>query len=143
MPMRIFAGALLSFLAFSGILDLGTDAIAAQQSPTERAQIEQIIHDYLLKNPEIVIEAIQSAQANQKRKQEEGTRAAIVARRDELLNDPSPPSGGNPKGDVTIVEFFDYRCPYCKQVQPLVEKLLKEDAKLRIVYKEFPILGPE
>ena len=50
---------------------------------------------------------------------------------------------GNPQGDVTLVEFFDYRCPYCKQVAPAIKALLGEDKQLRIVYKEFPVLGPE
>jgi protein-disulfide isomerase len=74
---------------------------------------------------------------------EERARAAVVERRDELLNDATAPVAGNPKGDVTIVEFFDYRCPYCKQVEPALEALLKEDRQLRIVYKELPILGKD
>jgi protein-disulfide isomerase len=61
----------------------------------------------------------------------------------ELLDDPADPTGGNPKGDITIVEFFDYRCPYCRRVEPSVAAIIKDDPGLRIVYKEFPILGPE
>ena len=61
--------------------------------------------------------------------------------RKEIFNDPATPAAGNPKGDVTFVEFFDYRCPYCKQVEPAIESMLKQDPKLRIVYKEFPISG--
>ena len=57
--------------------------------------------------------------------------------------DPDTPVAGNPKGDVSLVEFFDYRCPYCKQVEPSLEALLGEDRQLRFVYKEFPVLGPE
>ena len=65
----------------------------------------------------------------------------IVARRDELLNDPASPVGGNPDGDVTLVEFFDYQCPYCKTIFPSIQALLAEDRNLRYVFKEFPILG--
>ncbi len=65
----------------------------------------------------------------------------IIARRDELLNDPASPVGGNPDGDVTLVEFFDYQCPYCKKVLPSIQALLAEDRNLRYVFKEFPILG--
>ena len=63
-------------------------------------------------------------------------------RHQEIFDDPATPVGGNPQGDVTIVEFFDYRCPYCKQVQPSLETLLDQDPKLRFVYKEMPVLGP-
>jgi len=72
-------------------------AVAESLPPTEPEQFEQIIHDYLLKHPELVIEALQAAEAKQKQKEQEATHAAITSRRDELLNDPSAPSGGNPK----------------------------------------------
>ena len=120
----------------------GGPAKAQISTPVEQQRIEQIIHDYLLAHPEVIVESLRAADAKQKQKQEDASRAAIVARRKELLEDPSAPVGGNPKGDVTLVEFFDYRCPYCKQVEPAIEALLKDDANLRIVYKEWPILGP-
>jgi len=111
--------------------------------PTDRQAIEQIIHDYLMNHPDVLIEALKNAEDKMKADQDAADRAAIRAKQDELLHDASSPIGGNPNGDVTIVEFFDYRCPYCKQVEPDIEALLKEDPKVRIVYKEFPILGPE
>jgi len=117
-------------------------AAAQVSAPVAPEWVEQIIHDYLLAHPDVVIEALKAAGAKEKQKQEVAIRAAIAAKGKELLEDPSSPTGGNPKGDVTLVEFFDYRCPYCKQVEPLVETLLKEDPNLRIVYKEWPILGP-
>src|SRR6188508_3369018 len=67
----------------------------------------------------------------------------LVERRKEILDDPESPVGGNPKGDVSVVEFFDYRCPYCKQVMPALDALLAKDKQLRFVYKEFPVLGPD
>ncbi len=67
----------------------------------------------------------------------------IVARRDEVLNDPASPVGGNPDGDVTLVEFFDYQCPYCKTIFPSIQALLAEDRELRYVFKEIPILGKD
>ena len=69
-------------------------------------------------------------------------RRAIFARKDELFKDPTSPVGGNPNGDVTVVEFFDYQCGYCKVVFPRIEKLLIDDSNLRFVFKEMPILGP-
>ncbi len=67
----------------------------------------------------------------------------IIARREEIFNDPASPVGGNPDGDVTLVEFFDYQCPYCKRIFPSIQALLAEDRNLRYVFKEFPILGKE
>ena len=69
--------------------------------------------------------------------------AALGSRGKEVFEDPDTPVLGNPKGDVALVEFFDYRCPYCKQVEPSLEALLGEDRQLRLVLKEFPVLGPE
>jgi protein-disulfide isomerase len=112
-------------------------------SPVDREAIEKIIHDYLIQHPEVIVEAMKNAEDKLKASQEAEVRATIHAKQDELLHDPATPTGGNPNGNVTIVEFFDYRCPYCKQVEPDIEALLKEDPKVRIVYKEFPILGPD
>jgi protein-disulfide isomerase len=109
----------------------------------DRAAIEQIIHDYLMAHPEVVIESLRAGDARIKEQEAEQTRAQIVKHRDELVRDAKSPEGGSPSGDVTIVEFFDYRCPYCKQVEPALEQLLKEDNGVRLVYKEFPILGPQ
>ncbi len=105
-------------------------------TPGQKTAIEQIIHDYILEHPELVIQALQSAESKAKTVAEERVRATLVEKRKELLDDPTSPIAGNPSGDVTIVEFFDYRCPYCKQVEPSLEALLREDRQIRIVYKE-------
>jgi protein-disulfide isomerase len=110
-------------------------------TPEQKQAVEQVVHDYLMKNPKFVIEVLEAAREKMKQDKEEGSRQALSTKHDELYSDPSSPIGGNPKGDVTIVEFFDYSCPYCKQVEPQIEALLKEDRKIRIVYKEFPVLG--
>ncbi len=68
--------------------------------------------------------------------------AELKAHTDEVFRDPDSPVGGNPKGDVTLVEFFDYNCPYCRQMAPVMTQAEADDPRLRIVYKEFPILGP-
>ena len=131
-------------LAFAALPVLGSPARAADPlTPAQKEAVERVIHDYLLAHPEVMVEALRSAEAKLKEKKEENAKQAIVERRSELLSDATAPIAGNPQGDVTIVEFFDYRCPYCKQVEPHLEALLKEDPKLRIVYKEFPVLGPQ
>jgi len=114
---------------------------AAELAPEQRREIESIIRDYLLQHPEVLIEAMRAAEDKVKTEAGEKAKQALVARRSEIFHDPGTPVGGNPKGDVTLVEFFDYRCPYCKQVQPRLKELLAGDHQLRIAYKEFPILG--
>jgi protein-disulfide isomerase len=116
---------------------------AAEFTPEQRKAIEAIIHDYLMQNPEVLIDALREAEA--KASSDADVKAAQVLRdrRHEVFDDPATPVGGNPQGDVTIVEFFDYRCPYCKQVHPAIQRLLDQDPKLRFVYKEFPVLGEQ
>ena len=141
MPLRsVLALACAAGLLLAAAAD--TPARAESFTPEQKAAIEALIRDTIANHPDIVIEALESAQQKDRKEAAETARQAIVAQRSALLSDPSSPEGGNPKGDVTIVEFFDYRCPYCKEVEPSLEALLKEDGKLRIVYKEFPILGP-
>ena len=114
---------------------------AAERAPEQRREIESIIHDYLLQHPDVLIEAIRAAEEKVKTEAGEKAQQALIARRSEIFDEPGTPVGGNPKGDVTLVEFFDYRCPYCKQVHPRLQELLADDRQLRIAYKEFPILG--
>jgi protein-disulfide isomerase len=109
--------------------------------PKDRAGLDQAIHDYLMAHPEVVLDALKAAQQQADAQAAEQSRRTIATKQKELLNSPDDLVQGNPKGNVTLVEFFDYRCPYCKQVEPSLDALLKEDGKLRIVYKEFPILG--
>jgi protein-disulfide isomerase len=116
----------------------------AAEMPTEQRQaIEAIIHDYLLHNPDVLIEALHGAEDKLNREADAKAEIVLSDRRREIFDDPATPVGGDPKGDVTIVEFFDYRCPYCKQVLPSLQTLLKEDHKLRFLYKEMPVLGPQ
>lgn len=68
--------------------------------------------------------------------------AVISQRHDEIFNDPASPVGANPKGDAILVEFFDYNCPYCRRAMPMLDTLEQEDKGLRLVFKEYPILGP-
>ena len=118
-------------------------AAAAEFSAPQRQAIEAIIRDYLTKNPELLLDALQAAEDRIKGEAREKASAALVARKQEIFDDPETPIAGNPKGDAVLVEFFDYRCPYCKQAEPALEALLSEDRQLRVVYKEFPVLGPD
>ncbi len=133
---RLVAAALLA-LAFQF-------PVAAQTfSPDQKKAIEEIVRAYILKNPEIIREAVEALQAKEQQSAEERRIEALIRLKDELAFDPGSPVLGNPTGDVTVVEFFDYRCPYCKRTAPVVDQLVKEDGRIRRVMKEFPILGPE
>ena len=118
-------------------------ANAAEVPAAQRAEIEQIVREYLLKNPETIVNALQAYEAQQSAAAEKASAAAIVSLRQELERDPAAPVAGNPKGGTTIVEFFDYRCGYCKRMVPTIQSLLKSDGDIRYVFREFPILGPE
>lgn len=114
----------------------------AATSPGREA-IETILREYLKKHPEVIIEALNAYRQKLRQAQKEHARATVVSERKALVHDPDSPVAGNPNGDVTVVEFFDYRCPYCKRVaQPLFDAV-KSDGDVRLVFKDWPILkGP-
>jgi len=116
-------------------------ALAAEFTPAQRAEIVEILREALRKDPSILRQAVEAMQADEARSQEEAARAALTAERARLI-DPADPVGGNPKGDVTIVEYFDVRCGYCRRLQPTMAELLKSDRNVRLVFKDLPILGP-
>lgn len=109
----------------------------------ERHRIETVVKEYLLANPEVIVDALHAYEAKRMAQAHEEAQAAIATHRAALENDPSSPSAGNPKGDVTIIEFFDFRCGYCKKVLPTLQEVLKGDPKIRTVFKDLPILGPD
>lgn len=121
--------------------------VAAQQSQPfsaeQKAALHQLVREVLVSNPEILIEAMNALETKQQAEAAKAAKAAIAANRKAIFEDGVSYVAGNPKGDVTIVEFFDYRCGYCKQVQPSLMALLQEDSKVRLVLKELPVLGPE
>jgi protein-disulfide isomerase len=117
-------------------------ASSTSERPVDLDEFEQRVRDFLLEHPEVIMEALQVLQERQRAAEADSIKRTIAARRDEIFNDPSAPVGGNPSGDVTVVEFFDYNCHYCRRVAPTLAEVEESDADLRIVYKEFPILGP-
>ena len=133
------------FLAAAGLSSSGgfAPAHAAELPAAQRTEIEKIVREYLLKNPETIVDALQAYEARQGAAAEEASAAAIGPVRQELERDPGAPVAGNPKGGTTIVEFFDYRCGYCKRMLPTIQSLLKSDGDIRYVFRELPILGPE
>jgi protein-disulfide isomerase len=145
---KIFAWALLPLIliATAGVW-FGTErsilrlpkAVAAEMPHDE---FEQRVRTYLLEHPEVIADAINRLQERQAQQDTAQVTAELKAHADEVFRDPDSPVGGNPDGDVTLVEFFDYNCPYCRQMAPVMTQAETDDPQLRIVYKEFPILGP-
>jgi protein-disulfide isomerase len=119
------------------------EAFAQQTVPKpELDEFEQRVRDYLLSQPEVIMEALQVLQERLRAAEAKNLKRTIAERSAEILYDPDAPVAGNPSGDATLVEFFDYNCPYCRRVAPTVSGLIADDADLRVVYKEIPILGP-
>ena len=109
---------------------------------SETKNIERIIRDYLMKNPEVILEAVQVLEVRQRQTEQKRLQDTIASSYDEIARDPGSPVAGNPDGDVAVVEFFDYQCTYCKATAPRLARLLADDEEIRFVYKEWPILGP-
>jgi protein-disulfide isomerase len=121
-----------------------TDMPVATEMPSDPAALEKFVHDYLLAHPEVIIESVQRFQVKQEELKAALAAKALVDRRQELAYAPASPVLGNPDGDVTVVEFFDYQCPYCKvMANNKFMETLEQDGNVRIVFKEYPILGPE
>ena len=129
-PTRLFLLCALASL-------LAAPARADQFTPAQRAEIVQIMRDALKQDPSILRDAVTAMQDDEAAQQ----KAKIAALGNALIA-PDDPVGGNPHGDVTIVEFFDTRCPYCRKLEPAMAQLLARDHGVRLVYKDLPILGP-
>lgn len=116
-------------------LDSMTDA--------ERAAFRDEVRAYLMENPEVIMEAVAVLEQREADAQAQSDKDLVAANADALFDDGHSWVGGNPDGDITLVEFLDYRCGYCKRAHPEVTNLLKEDGNIRFIVKEFPILGEQ
>ncbi len=127
--MSARASAVAALLLLAGC---GGDRIA----PTDKAAIERIVHDYILAHPEIIPEAMTAMQTRD-------VARLLAHNRAEVETPFSGAVAGNPRGDVTLVEFFDYACPYCRAAHGDIKRLIATDPGLRVVYRDFPVLTPE
>ena len=130
----VFAGAVLFSLAV-------TNTAAQSLSDADQKKIEGVVRDYILANPEIIEEALIILEAKRKAEEARKRKQLLSEKSDTLLNSTRQVVLGNPKGDVTVVEFFDYNCGVCRRAYTDMMKILKEDDNVRFVLKEFPILG--
>jgi len=134
-------------------LALSTSVLAASTtntsnpsiSPAERAKIEEVVHQYLITKPEVIVEAMQVLQ---NRQFEQAKQAVQKTQQDAphyipaLFHQANDPVAGNTNGKITIVEFFDYQCPHCVDMGPIMDAIIKANPEVRVVFKEWPIRGP-
>jgi protein-disulfide isomerase len=140
--MRRLARGVLALALAAGIAGWAA-SVEAADPPLSREAVEQIVRDYLIRHPEVVGNALRALEQQREVAERQRRAEALRTYQKDLTRDPAAPVAGNPDGDVTVVEFFDYRCGFCKTVLPTVQQLLREDPKVRVVYKELPILGPD
>ena len=126
------------FLATAALVML---PIAAMADGLDENRIKELVLEAIRENPGIVFEAAQLFEEQQQALQAQAAAEVLDTEKATLENDPNAPVLGNPEGDVTVVEFFDYNCPYCRRVKPEMEALLAADPNVRVVYREWPILG--
>ena len=143
MNRRFSALVVVLAAAAAGGLALAPLTLPERGLPGQSAPFDRKVRDYLVSNPEVIMEAV-AVLERRKGEVQTARRREILKERSGVIRSPRGlPVKGNAEGDVTVVEFFDYRCPYCKRSAPEVEALLKGDGDVRVVLKEFPILGPQ
>jgi protein-disulfide isomerase len=145
----------IALLTLFAVAAVGGATLLLRSSPAEaewtasaanglsKKDVERIVKEYILANPEVLVEAMNNMQAREEQAKADKLKTSISKYERDLFQNAADYVAGNPKGDVTIVEFFDYRCGYCKKARPEVLKLIETDKNIRVVVKEFPILGKD
>lgn len=133
----ISIGVLASSMVVPAVLAADT---ANPLSPAQKKDFEQLVHDYLVNHPEVLMEASQALQQKQQQAMQQQAQSSIGQNADQLFSEKYTVAG-NPKGSVTLVEFFDYQCIHCQKMAPVIAELIQKDKNLRVIYKEFPIFG--
>jgi protein-disulfide isomerase len=126
---------LVAMLVGAGLL-LAAQRLIPGAPGSDRAQVEQVVHDYVLAHPEIIPQALQKLHNQQ-------TGGVIAANKAANVQPIGNAWAGNPDGDITLVEYYDYDCGYCRASLPMLDQLVKDDPNLKIVFREFPVLTAE
>lgn len=134
---------LFKTLAAGTVLAASLAAPAFALDDNQKKEMGAFIREYLIQNPEVMIEVQNALEAKQQAQRVDQSTKAVSAYKDEIFSSPNDIVLGNPKGDVTVVEFFDYNCGYCKRAMGDMDEILAKDKNIRFVLKEFPILGPD
>ncbi len=146
-PMLLAIGAVAFVLGRGVVSSSAEDAAPAATAPAsafsgdQKTSIEKIVKDYLLAHPEILLEMQTAYEAKAQKEQDDKTKAMVADNAKDIYRHPDAAVAGNPNGDITVVEFFDYNCGYCKRGFPSVAKLIESDKNVRVVFKELPIIS--
>ena len=137
----VLAGAVVAATATSPRRIATAPGASTMALTTDQADLGKSIRAYLLANPEVLVDAMQELERKQDSQRDAVAQKGVQENQAELYRDPDSPTGGNPDGDVVIVEFNDYQCPYCKRAYQAVKSVTGSDGKVKIIYKDIPILG--
>lgn len=139
---RLFALVAFSFFVSSNVFAASPNTNSgANFSPNQVKNIQKIVRNYLIKNPEVLIEVSEALQKRQAFLAQKNAMTAIQKNRQQLFKDPKTPTAGNSAGTVYLVEFFDYQCGHCKTMGSIIESLLKQNKNVKMVFKDLPIFG--
>lgn len=149
-PSRLAVAALVAALALSAAFliagPMRPEKVAADSSgfsDEQKRGIEQVVKDYLLKHPEVLVEVQGALEQKMAKEEAERTKQLVAENAKEIYRHPDAPVAGNPNGDITVVEFFDYNCGYCKRGFHNIRELIEKDDNVRVVFKELPILSKD
>lgn len=132
----------LPIYVFAAAVGLAS-APAMADKTMSKSDVEAVIKQYLNDHPDVIVDALKKFQVQAEKEANKKAAAELTRSRSEIINGKYSPIAGNPKGDVTVVEFFDYHCGYCKRMLPVVTDLMKDDGKVKMTFKEFPILAED
>jgi len=138
----IAIGALSFILGAAGGAAVMASSDAAPTGAVNKAEIETIVHDYIMANPQVLVDSVQKLQQAETTRQSEEAKTEIKNAHDAIFNDAKDGHTGPANADVVVVEFFDYNCPACKMMFKGLDELAHKDKNVRIVFKELPIFGP-
>jgi protein-disulfide isomerase len=122
---------------------MSSSVIGAELPDTFRQDVEHIVEEYIKAHPELIADAVKAIKSKKVVELEERRKAAILANQLQIFDDSMSPTIGNPTGSIRIAQFFDYKCSYCKAMAKTVHDITEKDSSVKIIYKEFPILGAE
>jgi protein-disulfide isomerase len=124
---------------------IGSSGLNGQEVSTvsSRADVEEIVREYILQHPEVLMQSVRAFQERDRLAAQHRSNAAVATNRRELFGDPTSPVTGRADAEIAIVQFFDYKCGYCRRVSPTLSKLLEEHKNVRVIFKELPILDAE
>lgn len=134
--MKLKHIAMLSLSMIAGATSFASDSLSSNQEK----MIEKVVHDYLVKNPEVLVEASQALQAKQQKDMQQQASTFIQNNAQTLLSEKITVAGSE-KPNVTVIEFFDYQCGHCQKMNPIIKELLNKNKNVKVIYREFPIFG--